>query len=289
LLQQREAAEWALFIGVFMAVAVWETFLPRSKCELPVERRWRNHLLLFAISSVAAGVIFRTGAVALAISAEGNRFGLLNRPWQTSAVRFVLALLALDLVRYGTHRLFHSVPFLWRIHEVHHSDPDYDVSTAGRFHPIELIVDQAVFLAAVILLAPPPMAVFVSQLLTSAENLFAHANAKLGALATRIAGLAFITPEFHRVHHSAEIADQSRNFGQTFSFWDRLFGTFETQRSGVEFATGIKGTRDWRTSGLGFMLRKPFAVSRLRPGLLPAAARSKDKETAGEQRQGSDA
>jgi sterol desaturase/sphingolipid hydroxylase (fatty acid hydroxylase superfamily) len=250
--------EWALFIGTFLGTAVWETFLPRQKSEWSVARRWGGHALLYAISGIASSVVFRSGAVALAAAVSGSRYGLLNKPGLPLLFRFLLALTLMDLVRYGTHRLFHSVAFLWRIHEVHHSDPDYDVSTAVRFHPLEAMLDQAIFLAAVWILAPSPAAVFLSQLMTAGVNLFAHANASLPSAVERLLNTAIVTPDVHRIHHSAAIDDQSHNFGQTFSWWDRLFGTWRARRSEKEFAIGIEGLRDERTIRVAFMLREPF-------------------------------
>lgn len=188
----------------------------------------------------------------------GNRFGVLNRHWMPWSLRFIAAVVLLDLVRYLAHRAFHAVGFLWRIHEVHHSDPDYDVSTAIRFHPLEVVLDQLVFLLAVAVLAPPVAAVFASELLTTAINFFSHANGSLHRWAERMLGWGIITPGIHRIHHSVEITDQSKNFGQTFCWWDRLFGTFQEPVRDRVFVTGIKERRDLNSLGIAFMLRAPF-------------------------------
>ena len=221
-------------------------------------RRWGSHAVVFTVSSLASGVIFRVSGVVVAAMVAGGRFGVLNRMWLPWGLRFVAAVALLDLVRYLTHRAFHAVGFLWRIHEVHHSDPDYDVSTAVRFHPFELMLDQAVFLAAVAILTPPVAAVFASELLTTAMNFFAHANGSLPRWAERVLGWGIITPGIHRIHHSEEITDQSRNFGQSFCCWDRLFGTFQEPIRGRVYVTGIKELRDGHSLGIGFMLRSPF-------------------------------
>ena len=247
-----------MFIGTFLGVAVWETFLPQNKPEFSVGRRWGSHAVVFTVASLASGVIFRVSGVVMAAMVAGSRFGLLNRMWLPWGLRFLLAVFLIDLVRYLTHRAFHAVRFLWRIHEVHHSDPDYDVSTAVRFHPFELMLDQAVFLAAVAILAPPVAAVFASELLTTAINFFSHANGCLPGWAERMLGRVIITPNIHRIHHSEEIAEQSRNFGQSFCWWDRLFGTFQEPVRERVFVTGIKELREVNSLGIGFMLRAPF-------------------------------
>src|SRR5262245_33037708 len=102
----------------------------------------------------------------VAVSTAERAFGLLQRMRLPGVISFAVAILLLDLGRYVTHRVFHGVGVLWRVHEVHHSDPEYDVSTAGRFHPIEVIVGQAAYLGTVAVLGPPVVAVLTAALLS---------------------------------------------------------------------------------------------------------------------------
>jgi sterol desaturase/sphingolipid hydroxylase (fatty acid hydroxylase superfamily) len=254
------ASYWTLFVATFLAVAVWESIHPKHPLAWPAERRWGYHAILMAISGIAQTAVFRLSPVVVAAAAADNRFGILNRSGFPLIVQCLIAVPLLDLVHYGVHRAFHSAAFLWRVHEIHHSDPDYDVSTAGRFHPIEVVAGQGMFIAAVILLAPPPIAVFISVLLTVVLNLFVHANAALPQWAERMLRYVFVTPNLHRIHHSEEIYEQSRNLGQTFIWWDRLFGTYTGRPDAGEegIKTGIKGLQNADSLGLGFMLAKPF-------------------------------
>ena len=254
------AGYWTLFVATFLTIAVWETFQPKRPLSYPAQTRWGRHALLFAVSGLAQSAVFRISPVLIAAAAANNRFGILNHAWLPYGVRWAAAVILLDLLHYATHRVFHAVPYLWRIHEIHHSDPDYDVSTAVRFHPIEVVSEQGIYVVAVVLLAPPPIAVFVSELLTVVVNLFAHANASLPRRIEKVLRLVFITPDLHRIHHSADMADYSRNFGQTFAWWDRVFGTCLTEpKVGAErIVTGIPGLRNARSLGIGFMLTRPF-------------------------------
>ena len=254
------AIYWALFALLFLALAVWESFRPRRPLSLRTERRWWCHAMLLAVSGVAQTALFRVAPVALAAAVAGSRFGILNRPWLPFTVRCGVAVLALDLTHYSTHRIFHAVPFLWRVHEVHHSDPDYDVSTAGRFHPLEVVSVEGVYLAVIALLAPPLVAVFAAELLTLALNLFAHANVSVPPAAEKLLRRAIVTPDLHRIHHSEDAREQFRNLGQTFSWWDRLFGTYLAKPAAGEegIITGITGLRNENSTGLGFMLAEPF-------------------------------
>jgi sterol desaturase/sphingolipid hydroxylase (fatty acid hydroxylase superfamily) len=216
-------------------------------------------MVLLAISGIAQTLIFRATPVVVAVAVADSRFGILNRPWIPLLVNCAAAILVLDLAHYGMHRAFHSFSLLWRIHEVHHSDPDYDVSTAGRFHPFEVVLMQGGYLALVAVLAPPPGAVFAAELISVVLNLFAHANVRLPRWMENTLRRAIVTPGLHRIHHSQEVPEQMRNFGQTFSWWDRLFGTFLGDAArGEGMVTGIPELRNSASLELGFMLVEPL-------------------------------
>ncbi len=170
----------------------------------------------------------------------------------------MLGILAFDLLNYAVHRLMHSVELLWRVHEIHHSDRDFDVSTSARFHPIEVLITQAAKLLAVRLLAPSPLCVLVVLLLSSAQNLFAHANGSLPPQFETWLRLFVITPDAHRLHHSSELSAQNKNFGQLFPWWDRLLGTWGSVNEETELETGVRGIPDGETLKLGYMLLRPF-------------------------------
>jgi sterol desaturase/sphingolipid hydroxylase (fatty acid hydroxylase superfamily) len=227
---------------------------------VPAEGRWGRHVLLLAISAAFAKVILRVNPMLVAAAVADSRFGILNKPGLPLALRCAATVLVLDLAQYFMHRTYHAVGFLWRIHEVHHSDPDYDVSTAGRFHPLETLMGQAGTLAVIALLAPPPIAVFGYEVLSMLLNFFTHANASLPRPVERILRVAFVTPEMHRTHHSEEMEEQWRNLGQTFSWWDRLFGTYLDRAAAGEdsVVTGVKGVSGPASVKIGFMLSEPL-------------------------------
>ena len=219
-------AYWVCFVTAFLVVAIWESARPKRQLSSPAGRRWKNHGLLLVIAIAVSTLLLRVSPVALALAVAGSRFGVLNRPWLPSMVRCVITVAILDLLQYGIHWCFHHVPWMWRIHQVHNSDPDYDVSTAARFHPLEVLGSQGTRMVVIALMAPPVAGVLLAELLSVILNLSAHANASLPERLERALRLAFVTPDLHRIHHSREIAEQNRNLGQTFPWWDRLFGTF---------------------------------------------------------------
>jgi sterol desaturase/sphingolipid hydroxylase (fatty acid hydroxylase superfamily) len=276
------SAYWIAFVGAFLAVAVWESVRPLRPLGCAAGRRWRNHAVLSAVSILCSALVLRGSPVLIALAVQDSGYGVLNRASIPYWMSFAATLPALDLVVYAGHRLFHSVHFLWRIHEVHHSDADFDVSTAVRFHPLESIVTEGLYLGAVALLAPPPAAVFTSQILTLVENLFVHANKSLPPAVERLLRWIVITPDIHRVHHSEELADQNLNFGQFFPWWDRLFGTFASApaRGTEHLATGLKELRGIDTTPIVYMLAAPFrrapriTTASTTPSRTPRSARS---------------
>ena len=189
---------------------------------------------------------------------QSSPIGLLNNPGIPFGVRCVLTVVSLDFLQYWMHRAFHSYFPLWRIHEVHHSDMDFDVATAARFHPLEILPPQALRLIVILLLAPPPVAVLLDQLIAIVFNFTSHANASLPAPIESAVRWLFITPDLHRLHHSREIPDQSTNFGQIFSIWDRMFGTYRPGGSSAHVITGLVETTSAKTLDIRGLLTSPF-------------------------------
>src|SRR5438477_4066689 len=165
-----------MFAASLVGIAGWEMLRPWRKVSEQLVRRWTNHGILLLGYSAVSMLFYRGGSVATAIAFESNRFGLLNRPSLPFAVRFLAAILLLDLTKYALHRACHSIPVLWRVHRVHHSDHDYDLSTGLRAHPLERLLAFVVYLAAIAIVSPPPMAVLASELLSLFQSFFSHAN-----------------------------------------------------------------------------------------------------------------
>jgi sterol desaturase/sphingolipid hydroxylase (fatty acid hydroxylase superfamily) len=252
-------------VAAFLVIAIWESLQPMRKLSVPAARRWRNHGAMLLVSGILCTLALRLTPVALAVIVSGSRFGVLNKAWLPFAVRCVIAILIIDAIQYWIHWGFHHSGLLWRIHQVHHSDPDYDVSTAGRFHPLEVLWSQGLHLAAIAVLAPPPVAILISLLLSETLNFSAHANARLPKGIDQLLRLLFITPDMHRIHHSLDAAEQQTNYGQTFAFWDRVFGTYlETPAAqGAAFRTGLEAAGNGAENvGLASMLVEPFRKAR---------------------------
>ena len=255
---------WILFVATFLGVAAWESFRPKQKLSAAPERRWGRHGLLLIVCTVISVGLYRASPVVVALAFAGNRYGLLNKPWIPFLGRCILAVLLLDFAKYAVHWALHSVPFLWRVHRVHHSDPDFDVSTSARVHPIEVVLSQGVYFAVIAIFAPPVMGVLAAELMSAFQSFFGHANASLPAWAEKPVRCLFVTPDMHRIHHSEDIAEQFTNFGDSFPWWDRLFRTYLAEpAAGQEgIAVGLKGCQNDASLGMTFMLTQPFLRER---------------------------
>jgi sterol desaturase/sphingolipid hydroxylase (fatty acid hydroxylase superfamily) len=257
-------AYWLLFVTTFLGVGVWESFRPKHKLSATPERRWGKHALVLTVCTVISIGLYRASPVVASLYFSGSKYGLLNKPWIPFVARCILAVLLLDFVKYGTHRAFHSTSFLWRVHQVHHSDPDFDVSTAARVHPIEVILAQGAYFAAIAIFAPPVAGVLIAELFSAFQSFFGHANASLPGWAEKYLRPVFVTPDMHRIHHSEEVGEQFTNFGESFSWWDHLFGTYLAAPAAGQngMIVGLKGYQNSASLGVVFMLTQPFLPER---------------------------
>jgi len=236
-----------VFLAVFAVLAVWEWAAPARVLKASRRRRWGANLGLALVSVLVVRFVVPASALALAALAAEERWGLLNRfPLPTWAA-IPAGLVVLDLILYLQHVLFHSVPLLLRLHAVHHADPDFDLTTGVRFHPLEILVSAVVKLGAIAALGAPVAAVLVFELLLNAAAMFSHANVSLPRRLEPLARRFLVTPDMHRIHHSVIEAERNSNYGFCLSIWDRLLGTY-TAAPQKPLDIGLASWRDPRTT-----------------------------------------
>ncbi len=252
-----------LLVVAFFCAAVWETCRPRRALAVQASKRWFLNILLLFLSGLAQTFVFRVSGVILAIAVASSPYGLLNHIAIPLPLLAVVTFLLLDLVQYGDHYLRHAVPVLWRFHQVHHSDRDFDFSTGLRFHPGEALFTQAVYLLFIAAAAPPATVVLCFEAVNQLQAFFSHANVKLPAAVERMLSLFQITPRVHEIHHSRHGADQRSNYGVIFSFWDRLFRTYRVRSNSGEDAVdvGLSDVTPANSTRMWSMLVLPFASS----------------------------
>lgn len=260
-LANEPAIRLSAFIGIFALMAIWEAAAPRRTRLHPRGVRWTANLGLVVLNSVLLRLVFPMAAVGFATLAAERGWGLLNAFAAPHWAAFVLAVVALDCAIYLQHVMFHAVPALWRLHRVHHADPDFDVTTGARFHPIEIVLSMLIKFAIIAVLGAPAAAVLVFEVVLNAAAMFNHANLKLPSGVDGVLRLVLVTPDMHRVHHSTDVAEANSNFGFNLPWWDRLFGTYRAAAHLPQerMAIGVQGlTGDPRCVRLGGMLAIPF-------------------------------
>jgi sterol desaturase/sphingolipid hydroxylase (fatty acid hydroxylase superfamily) len=248
------------FALVFAAMAIWEFAAPRRTQVAGRKPRWPSNLGILVVDVILVRVLIPTAAVGAALFAAGRGWGLLHYAGLRLSLATLIGFLVLDLVIYGQHILFHKVPALWRLHRMHHADLDIDVTTGGRFHPIEILISMLIKIAIVIAFGIPVVAVLLFEVVLNATSMFNHANVAMPPAVDRMLRLIVVTPDMHRVHHSISRRETDSNFGFNLPWWDRLFGTYRAQpEAGHDGMTiGLPIFRDPRELRIDRLLTQPF-------------------------------
>ena len=254
------AIRLAVFLSLFALLALSECLKPRRKLAVSKANRWTTNIAIVLLDSVIVRLIFPAAAVGVALWAAANGYGLFNAIDAPLWLAIIAAFLALDFAVWLSHVASHKIPMFWRIHRMHHSDRDFDVTTAIRFHPIEIVLSMVWKVAWVIVLGAPAVAVIIFEIFLNGTAMFNHSNWKLPLDLDRILRLVVVTPDMHRVHHSSINRETDSNYGFNLPWWDRLFGTYidqpELGHDGMEI--GLKEWQDERPVKLGWSLSVPF-------------------------------
>ena len=249
------------FFGMLAIMALWEILAPRRVLTVSKAVRWVNNLGLVFFNSFLIRLVFPAAAVGMAAFASEQGWGILNYYQTPFWLAVIASIVIMDFIIYLQHVMVHAVPALWRLHRVHHADPDFDVTTGARFHPIEIILSMLIKFATIAVLGPPVVAVVIFEVVLNATAMFNHSNVRLNLTVDKFLRLFVVTPDMHRVHHSVEDDEANSNFGFNLPWWDRLFGTYRDQpRAGHENMTiGIHTYNDPKlVSWLPGMLWLPF-------------------------------
>lgn len=248
------------FASILVLVAVWEWLAPRRTLSHSRLMRWPSNLGIVVLNTLVLRFAFPIMAVAMAWLAAERDWGLFNLVDLPYWLAVILSVVLLDLTIYLQHVMVHAVPVFWRLHRMHHTDLDYDVTTGARFHPIEIVLSMGVKLTVVTLLGAPPLAVVIFEVLLNATAMFNHGNIHIPSGSDRFLRWIVVTPDMHRVHHSVVPEETNSNFGFNLPWWDRLFGTYREQpAAGHEGMTiGIEQFRDQKYLRLDWLMVQPF-------------------------------
>jgi len=256
----------SVFFGVFFIMALWEMIAPRRTLCYG-KKRWFANLGIVILNSFVARLLLPMGAVGAALWAETHEIGLLPLVHLSDALIIFIAIVLLDFIIYAQHVMFHRIPILWRLHQVHHADRDIDVTTGLRFHPIEIVISMLIKITAVVALGVPVLAVIIFEIILNAMAMFNHSNVRFPKVLDSMVRLLLVTPDMHRVHHSIIVKETNSNYGFNLSLWDRIFGTYRAQpeKGHDDVIIGLPEYQDKPTHQLGWMLKLPFAKKVLKP------------------------
>lgn len=258
------AVRLAAFLCIFITMAIFELVSPRLERPELIgalkSKRWFVNLSMVVLSSLLLRIVFPAAAVGVAVLAEANGWGLFNILDIPPIVAFIAAFVILDFIIWLEHVVSHHIPLLWRIHRMHHVDTGFDVTTALRFHPLEIVLSMVWKGIIVVLIGAPVMAVLVFEIVLNGAAMFNHSNVKLPNKLDALLQKIIVTPDMHRIHHSVIQKETDSNFGFNFSLWDHLFNTYTAEpsagRKGISF--GLEEYREPNTVNLFWLLALPF-------------------------------
>ncbi len=249
------------FLAIFVAMSIWERLAPRRALTQSKPIRWANNISLTLFNALLVRLVFPVAAVGTALYSAEKGWGLLRFLDMPEWAGGMVSIIILDLAIYLQHVLFHKFPLFWRLHRMHHTDLDFDVTTGARFHPLEILLSMVIKMGIVVMIGAPAWSVIVFEVLLNGTSMFNHSNISLALKADGLLRLLVVTPDMHRVHHSVLVRETDSNFGFNFPWWDRLFGTYREQpKAGHQAMTiGLANYRDPKWLKFQWMLVVPLS------------------------------
>ncbi|WP_424982798.1 sterol desaturase family protein [Maritalea sp. S77] len=255
-----DQTHWILIIALILFFLPLERFFPKVTRNVALSR-------LFAVLSLAVCTqltiwLFKTYFYVDLITLFLNlQIYSISRAEIPTAAIYLICFLVLDLTVYVYHVLSHKILPLWKLHSIHHADETVDASTGVLHHPFETIGSFLLTLAIAIAFGFPVLSLIIYAGVGTLHNMFAHANITLPSALDRVLRLVIVTPDMHRTHHSIDMREGNSNFGQVFSFWDRLFGTYiAVPKSGeANLIMGLPDSEKPKSFTLHGLLLHPFA------------------------------
>ncbi|SQD76745.1 sterol desaturase family protein [Moritella yayanosii] len=264
------ALRLSAFIGLFILLAIWEHYQPKRPLTVAKIQRWSNNIAMVMLNNLTLKLLMPFVAIDAALYVQQQQWGFVALMAETelmlesdlirSTLIVVLSIMLLDAAIYFQHRIFHKIPVLWRLHRMHHSDLDIDVTTAIRFHPIEIVLSMLIKIAVIIALGVPVIAVVLFEMLLNLTAMFNHSNIRLPSKVDRYIRYILVTPDMHRIHHSTNGRETNHNFGFCLPWWDHLFGSYQAQPAlgHQKMQIGLPYFRDAKEYQVQRMLTQPF-------------------------------
>ncbi len=247
-------------LSIFIIMIAWEYLNPRRVQRFSRTQRWPVNLGLAALNMLVMRITIGSLAYLSAVNAAENHYGLLNQLSIPSWLAMASTLLILDFAIYCQHIAAHKWPLLWRLHQVHHTDLEFDATTAVRFHPLEIIISMLYKVLCIYLIGADPLAVIAFEIILNGAAMFNHSNINIPETTDKKLRWLIVTPDMHRIHHSTIKTETDSNYGFSISWWDRMCKTYtaEPKDSQTAMDIGLKTYRQPEKLGFLDLLRLPF-------------------------------
>ena len=248
------------FCSMMIGIVLWEVQKPCRQPGYSSRVRWLGNFGVYVLNIIIRTLLLPLTAITLAATLAEQGQGLFNYLAIPLPVAIIASILILDGAHYLKHVALHKLPLFWRFHRMHHTDLDYDFTTGIRFHPFESIASALVTLAVIAMLGVPVVAVIIFETTVVAVTFFVHGNISYPASLDTALRTLLVTPDMHRIHHSARRTETDSNYGLIFSWWDRLFTTHVAQPRGghTGMTLGLHEFRGSKHQTLPWMLACPF-------------------------------
>lgn len=252
------------WIGIPILVMVfWIIFFVESQLALrrrtqdKWKRAWINNIVSIP-SFILLRFMFLPALIWLSLHNEQWKLGLNYLYKMPNWLEVLIAFVLLDYANYAWHILNHKLPFLWRFHLVHHTDPDLDLTTAVRFHFGEMVGSLFFRGAVVLLTGGSPLLVIIYEIIFEAEVLFHHSNTRLPIKLERLLNLIIVTPRMHGIHHSIFKNETDSNYSSILSVWDRIHRTAKLDINQDDVLIGVPAYHEQQELTIGYLLLLPF-------------------------------
>ena len=212
--------------ALFLLLLFLQFVFPKRKFKTAVYIARLHNGLLFVVNFLIFKFCVPLTLIAVAVWAESNKAGLFNQFVMSYWLTVVLSVVLLDFAIYWQHVVSHKWKWLWRFHKVHHYDLEMDITTAVRFHPVELFLSLLYKSVCVVLLGAPILAVAIFEFLLLAGAMFSHSNMKLPEGFEKLIRYVIVTPDMHRIHHSVHRQEHDTNYGFFIPWWDFWFASY---------------------------------------------------------------
>jgi sterol desaturase/sphingolipid hydroxylase (fatty acid hydroxylase superfamily) len=243
-----------IVVTTILSLLILENKFPFFRFHNSLKSRITNNFGLGVINSIVSSLF--TIAVAHYISLDRSHVGIVGMI-SIPIIAGTVSFLVLDLYMYFWHRLMHRLPIAWRFHRIHHTDRSMNVSTAYRFHPIEIISSSVPKLVLIWWLGISSNFVLIYELVFTVVVALHHSNLRIPGSIDRLLAHVILTPNYHRIHHSQIVSETNSNYGSVLIWWDRIFGTHHSRLDVDHIQLGVGD--ETRELNIWQSLTQPFA------------------------------